>query len=103
MEAADALVAVTLFVSIAATVVLRGPLGKALAERIAGRHLFDRGAGPQHGEVLERQGELLEQATRDLEDMKHRLAEVEERQDFAERMIAQRGDPGRLGLPGRER
>jgi tetrahydromethanopterin S-methyltransferase subunit G len=45
----------------------------------------------------------LEQAARDLEDVRHRLAEVEERQDFAERMIAQRADPARPGLPGPER
>ena len=103
MEAGEALVAMTLFVTIGATVVLRGPLGKALAERIAGRRLFDRGGDPPPAELMERQAELLEQAARDLEDVKHRLAEVEERQDFAERMIAQRADPGRPGLPGRER
>lgn len=103
MEAGEALVAMTLFLTIGATVVLRGPLGKALAERIAGRRLSDRGADPQAAGLIEQQADLLEQAARDLEDIKHRLGEVEERQDFTERMIAQRSDPGRVGSPARER
>lgn len=101
MEAGEALVAMTLFLSIGATVVLRGPLGKALAERIAGRRLFDRGADPQYGELLERQTDLLEQTVRDFEEIRHRLGEVEERQDFTERMIARRTDEGRLGSTAR--
>ena len=103
MGPGEAMVGVTFFLMLGATIVLRGPLGKALAERIAGRRLFDKGADPQATELLEHQAELLEQAARDLEEVKLRLAEVEERQDFAERMIAQRADAGRAGLPGRER
>jgi len=101
MEPGEALVAMTLFLTIGATVVLRGPLGKALADRIAGRRLFDRGADPHQAELLERQVDLLEQTARDLEDVKLRLGEVEERQDFTERMIARRADPGRLGSTAR--
>jgi len=103
MGPGEAMVGVTFFLMLGGTIVLRGPLGKALAERIAGRRLSDRRADPAQTELMEQQAELLEQATRDLEEVKHRLAEVEERQDFAERMIAQRADPGRMGLPGRER
>jgi len=103
MEAGEVLAAMTLFITIGATVVLRGPLGRALAERIAGRRLSDRGTDPGPADLLDQQARLLAQAARDLEDVRHRLGEVEERQDFTERMIAQRGDPGRLGSPVRER
>jgi hypothetical protein len=102
MAPGDALVAVTLFVTIGATVVLRGPLGKALADRIAGRRLSERGADAHQTEALERQADLLEQTARDLEDVKHRLGEVEERQDFTERMIARRADAGRASPSERE-
>ena len=100
MEPAEALAAITPFLTIGAAVVLRGPLGKALAERIAGRRLFDRDADPREAALAEHQAELLEQTARDLEEIKARLGEVEERQDFTERMIAQR-DPGRLGSTAR--
>lgn len=103
MGPGEAMVGVTFFLMLGATIVLRGPLGKALAERIAGRHPSDRGPDAAQTELIEQQAEVLEQAARDLEEVKHRLAEVEERQDFAERMIAQRADPGRPGLPGRGR
>lgn len=78
MEAGEVLVAMTLFLTIGATIALRGPVGKAIA-----------------------QADLVEQTARDLEDLKHRLSEVEERQGFTERMMAQRA-PGRLGSPARE-
>ena len=94
MGPGEAIAVMTLFVSVAATIILRGPLGKALADRIAGRtaHAPDTTLA---GELDRTQGEL--------EDVKHRLAEVEERQDFAERMLSQRGEAGHMGLPGRGR
>jgi hypothetical protein len=60
--------------SISAAVVLRGPVGKALARRL------ERGA-PESSEDV-----LLE-----LDELRSRLLEVEERQDFSERLLAQRG------------
>ena len=71
-----AVVSAVLFVK-----VLKGPLGQAIAERL-------RGAAPPDPGVLD-----------ELEAVKTRLAEVEERLDFAERMLAQGEQAQRL--PGR--
>ena len=82
------IVPVVMFLSIAAMVILRGPLGKALADRVAGRHL-DR-AERHDGE----------QATAELEEMRLRLTELENRVDFAERLLAKGRDADRAA-PGR--
>jgi len=89
MPLGEALVAMTLFLTIGGAVVLRGPIGKALAERLAGRRLG--AGGPDH-----EQAEQLDRALADLEDMKHRVAELEERQDFTERVLAAHREPNRL-------
>ena len=60
---------------------LKGPLGQAIADRL-------RGAPPPYPGMLE-----------ELDAVKTRLAEVEERLDFAERMLAQGEQVERL--PGR--
>jgi membrane protein implicated in regulation of membrane protease activity len=71
-------VGITAFV--AAAVILRGPLGKALARRIEGR----QEAGDN---------EALVQA---MEELRGQMAELEERVDFAERVMAQQREPDRL-------
>ena len=63
----------------------RGPLGKALAERIAGRT-----ATPGDASAV---GELRQE----IEDLRGALGEVQERLDFAERLLVQRREPE---LPG---
>jgi Tfp pilus assembly protein PilO len=86
----DTIVPVVMIVSIAGAVILRGPLGKALAERVA-----RRGAVPDG-----RTAEIAAQAVLELEDLRQRLAELEERQDFTERMLTrERGRPGLVGGP----
>lgn len=80
-------VPITAFMSIAAIVILRGPLGRAIADRIAGRV----GSEPRH----EDQGEVLAE----LDEVKHRLGEVEERLDFAERLLARQRED-RVGPGG---
>ena len=55
--------------SVAAIFVLRGPLGKALADRLAGRSSAD-----------------------DVEALRQELTEVQERLDFAERMLARQDE-----------
>ncbi len=77
------LVPIALFVSIATAVVLRGPLGKALGERIAGR----AGVGDRESEALRAE----------LEDLRFRVVEMEERLDFAERLLAQQKQRQMLG------
>jgi hypothetical protein len=70
----------------AAVRVFRGPLGDALARRIAGTG----------------RGEAQHEAERDaqLADMHTRLAELEERVDFAERMLLQERQQSELGPGG---
>lgn len=71
--------------SAAATwLVLKGPVGQALAARISGE-----------ASSAELQGEALAE----LDDLRARVAELEERQDFSERMLAQKGEPVRLEAP----
>ena len=81
------IVPVVLFISIATIVVLRGPLGRAMADRIAGR-------------VPERPGLPDEHVTAELEDVRRRMAELEERLDFAERLLARNREQGHLGAGG---
>jgi hypothetical protein len=84
-EIAKTIVASVMFISLASIFVLRGPLGRALADRLAGRHREQLGAGEAvHAEV---------------EGLKQRLAEVEERLDFAERLLAQQRDADRIAPP----
>ncbi len=77
----DLLVILTIIAAVVAVKLLRGPLGHALADRL-------RGNAPPDPGVLE-----------ELEAVKGRLADVEERLDFAERLLAQSEQAERL--PGR--
>jgi hypothetical protein len=69
--------------SIAFAVVLRGPVGHALARRLSG----DTATASE--EVLQH-----------LDDVRARMGELEERLDFTERVLAQTQDSIRLGHPG---
>jgi hypothetical protein len=71
------LVPMTLFVSMAAIFIFRGPLGKAIGERIAGRRV----EGDAFAET--------EALHAEVEELRHRVGEVEERLDFTERLLAQ--------------
>lgn len=71
----DYFIPVTVIGAIGAVVVLRGPLGQAIAERIRG------GTGSELPP---------EQVLNELDDLRSRLTELEERTDFSERMLAQR-------------
>ncbi|MBI4501616.1 MAG: hypothetical protein HY700_10675 [Gemmatimonadetes bacterium] len=68
----------SVLVTVSAIVILRGPLGRALAEWISGR----AGADP----LIAGQ---IDQLHHELEEVKQRLAEAEERLDFTERLLAQ--------------
>ncbi len=76
-----ALIPITMFIAMGAGHALRGPLGKALADRIAGR------AG---------RGEADERMHAELDELRQRVAELEERQDFAERVLQQQRASQRL-------
>jgi hypothetical protein len=66
---------------VAAAVIFRGPLAQALARRL-------EGAAGRHGE----QDAMLHT----LDELRGRMAELEERVDFAERLLAQAREPDRL-------
>ncbi len=85
---------------IGATLVLVGPVGKALGEWIRGWSKEGQQwmalEAAKHGAVLPGEtSPLLEE----VEDLKHRLAEVEERLDFAERLLAKQREGERLAPP----
>lgn len=71
---------------IASVIILRGPLGRALADRISGR----ASAADRDAEQIR---DLADRVVAELDDVRHRMMEIEERQDFAERMLAQQNRP----------
>ena len=77
-------VPIWLGVSAAAWMILRGPVGEALGARLR---------GPSAS------GQLGEEALAELDDLRSRLAELEERQDFSERLLARQGEATRAELP----
>jgi hypothetical protein len=81
------IVPVALFFTIGAVAILRGPIGKALADRLAGRVPQQLPSGES------------EEVRAEVDELRYRVAELEERLDFAERVLAQRREPGTLG-PG---
>ena len=66
---------------VAGAVIFRGPLGQALARRLEGR------AGPESEQ---------DATLHSLDELRGRMAELEERVDFAERLLAQAREPNRL-------
>jgi hypothetical protein len=74
-----------MMVSAATVLILRGPLGKALARRI-------EGTSGQAGLAAEQ----LEGRIAEVEQQVDRLHELEERLDFAERLLAQGREPARI-------
>lgn len=72
------------------------PVGRAFADRIRGRH-----GTPEVDEVRAELTEQREALAEDLQHVRQEVAELAERLDFAERLLAQSRDAQRLG-PGRE-
>ena len=81
MHGNDVIALIAIVMAVALVKIFRGPFGQAIADRL-------RGTAPPDPGVLD-----------ELETVKTRLAEVEERLDFAERMLAQGEQAQRL--PGR--
>ena len=77
----DVIAVITIVMAVVLVKLFKGPFGHAIADRVRGT------SPPDHALVDE------------LEALKTRLAEVEERLDFAERMLA-KGEPAER-LPGR--
>jgi hypothetical protein len=77
-----------------AAIVLRGPMGKALAEWI-------RGWSRTEAKWIEAKAAPAEVAElrADVEELRHQLADVHERLDFAERLLAKTRESERLAPP----
>jgi hypothetical protein len=69
--------------AIVGIVIFKGPVGKALARRI------------ENGPNLEPQGEVLAE----VDDLRGRVMELEERLDFTERMLSKAREPERVEGP----
>lgn len=76
----EALIPIALFICMAAVAISRGAVGKAVADRIARRHDSQADADRLRGE---------------LDEMRQRMLELEERVDFAERLLARGRDADR--------
>jgi hypothetical protein len=81
-DIAPVIVTVTLFLTAGSVLILRGPLGRALADRIGGR------AGASDPEVP--------RLRQDVEDLRAALSAVQERLDFTERLLARERERGQL-------
>jgi hypothetical protein len=72
-----------------AAVKIFGPVGAAIGDRLRGRR------EPDH--LLAEEVDALREQMREMEKMQPRLVELEERVDFAERLLAQPQQPARVG------
>ena len=81
-DVAPVVIVALLIVAAAAVLILRGPLGRALARRLEGTTGQGEATSAGIAGIAERVSEL--------EQREARLAELEERLDFAERLLAQR-------------
>jgi hypothetical protein len=100
-EWAPAVGVIGLALVIGATLVLTGPVGKALADWIRGWSKTDEQwiafKAAKQGVAV---GGEVDQLLVEVEELKRRLAEAEERLDFTERLLAKERAPDRLARPG---
>jgi hypothetical protein len=80
------------FLGLAATTVIFYPIMRALGRRLEGKGSAD---------ALRAEVEQLQARLGDVDHLQHRVAELEERIDFAERMLAR--PPASAALPGDQR
>jgi hypothetical protein len=66
-----------------------GPIGQAIGRLIGSKSGRDPKTGLTTGEMASQRVEALEERVRELEQALSRAAELEERVDFAERLLAQ--------------
>ncbi|MGE0553389.1 MAG: hypothetical protein AB7R55_08150 [Gemmatimonadales bacterium] len=85
------------FAGVMLTLILTGTLGYAafILVTAMGRKLGHR----QSNELSDQEVELLRSQVVELDEVRARLAEVEERLDFAERVLSQGNEPSRLAAP----
>lgn len=88
-DVAPVVVSLTITIAVALVVILRGPVGRALGRRIEGV----KGSDESHAlaAVDDMQARVAQ-----LEQQVDRMHELEERLDFAERLLARQADTSRL-------
>ena len=84
------IVPVVMFIMIGLAVILRGPIGQAMADGIRARSGSD--ADP-------RLREELEHLRLEVDELRGQLSDAQERIDFAERLLARRDEPAPLPQP----
>ena len=89
-----AVVMIVVAVMVALTIVL-WPLARALARRLEGRGTVDA--------ALRAEVEHLQQRLGEVDTLQVKVAELEDRLDFTERLLAQAREPDRLGREGGSR
>ena len=89
MDEQSAILGVAFFLMLLGGMVALGPIGRALGDRLRGRSRAD---ALDSGEI--------EALRDDLASVRQQLAELAERQDFAERLLAQARERGQLPSPG---
>jgi ubiquinone biosynthesis protein UbiJ len=85
------LIPIVLFLVIGAVGMTYSPLGRALARRVGG----DKGEHAE-GVVLAEVDAVREE----VQALRHEVGELQERLDFAERLLAQARDQGKIGPGG---
>lgn len=96
-EWAPALTFSIISISVAAIFVLRGPVGKALAQWIGGwSHTESKWIEAKMREAGGGTSGDVDQLRAEVDELRGQLAEVQERLDFAERMLAKRREAERL-------
>jgi CO dehydrogenase/acetyl-CoA synthase alpha subunit len=95
-DVATILISMVLSLATAVTIILRGPVGRALARRIEGTTGLDADAQVRLDQLDRRLTDLEVGQVRapELEALQGCVGELEERLDFAERMLAQQRAPG---------
>lgn len=94
----EGILAIILIFGGGATVALGfSPVGRAVADRIRGKHAL-----PDLEELRAELSEARDAQGSELEQVRQEVAELAERLDFAERMLAQQRESPRVG-PGGER
>ncbi len=82
------------FLALVATTLILWPVMRALARRLEGKGAADP--------ALRAEVEHLQQRLGEVDLLHQRVGELEERLDFAERLLAQAQQPARLGAPAEE-
>jgi hypothetical protein len=78
--------------ALTAAVIILWPLMRAFGRRLEGRGAGDAALRTEIDQLQGRLGEV--------DSLHHRVAELEERVDFTERLLAQAAPQGRVGAPG---